>query len=294
MTTPPDRRLRGTGDLLVTTLLAAQVLRLLSSLVGGFAAIGQHDEFGPPGRFHTGLVLTSFGEFGDGVGVLLLLIAAVIVWWRRTAPSLADGPALPWHTSALTSLLALTALGGGLAAVGAALQASVTGLAVGARLSAEVGLQVAHVVIALGALVAVRRLDSPRDDAAIGDEPGDAPAAVFAVDRKTGDVLAWRSRSEAHAKAPLYGVEDDEFDWFLDDGAVLRATAADGDVTLTATGEERPDDLLRHLKEYSGRRGIVIDDDDEDEPLAYVDPIARDHYLEMWPGWLRWLGRLAR
>ena len=104
-------------------------------------------------------------------------------------------------------------------------------------------------------------------------------------------ISAWPSARE---NAPLYGVEDDEYEWFLDDGGVLRATATGRVVSFSPTGEERPDDLLRHLKEYALRRGIVIDDEDANEPLAYVDPIAREHYLEMWPGWLRWLGRLAR
>ena len=34
-------------------------------------------------------------------------------------------------------------------------------------------------------------------------------AAVFAVDRRNGEVLAWPSRQAAREQAPVYGVEDD-------------------------------------------------------------------------------------
>ena len=292
--TPSTRSARAVGDILVSALLAAQALRLLSAIIGGFATIGHHDEFGPPGRFHTGVTLTSFGGFADGVGVLLLIVAVVMIWWRQTVPSFAGERPPEWQSGALTWLLALTAVGAVLGAVGAALQASVTGFAVGARLAAEVGFEASYVLVALAAMVAVGRLETVGDTVADADEPDDAPAAVFAVDRKTGAVLAWRSRSEARDKAPLFGVVDDEYDWFLDDGEVLRATAAGRDVTFTPTGEHRPDDLVQHLKEHALRRGLAVDDDEADEPLAYVDPIVGDHYLELWPGWLRWLGRLTR
>ena len=61
--------------------------------------------------------------------------------------------------------------------------------------------------------------------------------------------------------------------------------AVNREVHLQPTPDERPDELLRLLTAYAERRGLTIDE--PDEPLAYVDPISRDHYLEMWPGWLR-------
>ncbi|HET6818079.1 MAG TPA: hypothetical protein VFH66_12715 [Mycobacteriales bacterium] len=293
MTSSP-RRARTAGELLVTLLLAVQAIRFLASVVGGIATWRQRTDFGPPGRFHVGEILASFGAYGDGVGVLLLVVAVVMLWFARLTPAHQAGTPAVWQTDPLRWLLALTAVGAAVGTLGVALEVSVTGLPIGARLVAEVGFQSSYIVLALGAMVALRRVDAIDASTVDPDESTDAPAAVFAVDRRTGDVHAWASRAEARAKAPLYGVEDDEFDWYLDDGAVLRATADGRDVVFTPTGGERPDDLLRHLKEYAVRRGITVDEEESDEPLAYVEPIARDHYLEMWPGWLRWLGHLTR
>ena len=147
-----------------------------------------------------------------------------------------------------------------------------------------------------GALFVVRGMDSMRSapDRGATDVDDEEGAAVFAVDRRTGAVLAWPSMREAAANAPLYGVEDDEYEWFLDDGVVLAASAVGQDVTFVATSDARPDDLLRHLKEHASRRGLTIDDEEADEPLAYVDPIMRDNYLELWPHWMRPIGRFFR
>src|SRR4029079_12691706 len=76
-------------------------------------------------------------------------------------------------------------------------------------------------------------------DAEASDGEGEPSAAVFAVDRRTGDVLAWPSWRAAVENAPLYGVEDEEYDWFLDDGAVLRAAAQGRDGSFPPTGAAR-------------------------------------------------------
>lgn len=283
---------RDAGDALVITLLVAQALRLLASIVGGFSAIGQGgDEFGPA-RLHVGEVLSAFGSAGDGVAIALLALATAVLWWRTTTTGHLGRTG---QRDALVLLLGLTAAAAVVEAVGSSVETTIGGF--GARLVAVIGFEAAYVLAALGTLVAVRRLspvgaaslDAEGDD--LGGEPG---AAVFAVDRKTGAVLAWPSVGLALEKAPLYSVEDDEYQWFLDDGVVLAASSDGRDVQLAATGEERPGELVQHLKEHALRRGLAIDEGEADEPLAYVDPIVRDNYLEMWPGWLRPLGRLFR
>jgi hypothetical protein len=286
---PADRR--DAGDLLVSTLLVAQAIRLVASVVGGVTTIGQREDFGP-GRFHTGEVLAAFGSAGDGAAIALLAVATAVLWWRTTTTG---HQTRTGQRDVLVWLLGLTALAAVMEAVGASIEASIGGFA-GVRLVAVIGFEAAYVVAAIGAIAAVRRL-SPvsvtADDAAdeIGGESG---AAVFAVDRTTGAVLAWPSVREARAKAPLYSVTDDEYEWFLDDGVVLAASVIGRDVQLTPTPEERPDDLLRQLKEHASRRGLVLDDVEADEPLAYVEPITRDNYLELWPHWMRPLGRFFR
>ena len=292
MTAPPHQGRRDAGDLLVITLLATQAVRLVAAVVGGVAAASDHTPFSPDG-FHTGYVLSTFGSAGDGTGVVVLGLAGVVLWARtvgRTSPASVHW----WRQRDLsTVLLGFTALSALVEGVGLLMQASATGDA-WRRVIVPVGFEIAYLLAAVGAIATLRRLDAD-ETASTGvadgvvDEPG---AAVFAVDRKTGVVLAWPSVGEARAKAPLYGVEDDEYDWFLDDGVVLAASAAGSHVRLVPTPDARPDELLARLTAYAERRGLAVDE--PDEPLAYVDPIIRDHYLEMWPGWLRWIGRLTR
>ena len=292
MTAPPRQDRRDAGDLIVIALLATQAVRLVAALVAGVAAATEHVPFAPD-HFHTGFVVSTFGSAGDGTGVVLLALAAVVLW-ARSAAHRSPASASWWRQRDVTTvLLAVTALSAVLDGVGLFVQAAAATDS-WRRVIVPMGYEIAYLVAAAGVILALRRLDS--DEAAgadsgddLADEPG---AAVFAVDRKTGVVLAWPSVREARAKAPLYGVEDDEYDWFLDDGVVLAASAAGSDVHLTPTPDARPEELLARLTAYAERRGLAVDE--PDEPLAYVDPIARDHYLDMWPGWLRWIGRLTR
>ena len=292
MTAPPRQGRRDAGDLLVITLLATQAVRLIAALVDGVAAATEHVPF-TPDHFHTGFVVSTFGSAGDGTGVVVLAVAAVVLW-ARTAAHRSPASANWWRQRDLaTVLLGLTALSALLDGVGLIVQAAAATDS-WRRVILPVGYEIAYLLAAVGVILALRRLDADETTGADGAddlayEPG---AAVFAVDRKTGVVLAWPSVHEARANAPLYGVEDDEYDWFLDDGVVLAASAAGSDVLLTPTPDARPDELLARLTAYAERRGIAVDE--PDEPLAYVDPIVRDHYLEMWPGWLRWIGRLTR
>jgi hypothetical protein len=278
-------------DVMFTLVLGVQVIRLVAAVVGGISVgLKRADQLAPSG-FRTGETLTTLGSAGDGVGLLLLLLAGALLLWRMSRS--AHGDRLAGSRVLLSWLLVLTAASAALFVVGLMFEASVGGFFDWERVVTPAGFAIADLVGSLGTLVVVRRLSTvgADDDS---EQDRDARAAVFAVDRKTGDVLTWASQAEARAKAPLYGVEDDEYRWYLDDGTVLQATADGRDVTFTATDAERSGELLVHLKAYAQRRGIAIDEDEADEPLAYVDPIARDHYLEMWPGWLRWLGRLTR
>jgi hypothetical protein len=276
------------GDVLLVTVLGTQLIRLVAAVAGGIAVAGNPADY-EPGRFHTGATIAEFGTAGDGVGVLLLLLAVAVLCWRASGARPATAEPRFERLRATTGwLLTLTAISAVAALVGLTVQASGAGFLNWQRLVSLDGFQVAYLVAALGALAVVHRLST---DAAAGDEADDEPAAVFAVDRRTGGVLAWWSVREAEDNAPLYGVEDDEYEWYLDDGVVLSAAADARDVRLTVTAESRPDELLAVLQEYAQRRGLDVQE--THEPLSYVEPIARDHYLEMWPGWLRWIGRLT-
>jgi hypothetical protein len=65
-------------------------------------------------------------------------------------------------------------------------------------------------------------------------------------------------------------------------------------VSFTETADRRRDELLAHLKEFVLRRGIRVDEEDADEPSAYAIPISDWQWLQLWPGWLRWIGRIFR
>ena len=299
MTTPPPRSARRAGVPLLRIVLVLQAARIVVAVVAGIAAGTEHfpgADFGGGPRESGAERLVQFGAAGDGTGALVMVLAAVLLWLVATLPR--GDRAWGGDYAATSALVVLTALSSLVTAVGYLWVAADQDFFRVSQVIELVGLAVVYALTLGAVFYVVGGINAAVLQAAIvptDDEDGDeAAAAVFAVDRRTGDVLAWASRRDAVAKAPLYGVEDDEYDWYLDDGAVLRATAHGRDVSFTPTGEERPDDLVQHLKEYASRRGLTIDEEEADEPLAYVDPIARDRYLDLWPGWLRWLGRLTR
>jgi hypothetical protein len=299
MTTPPQRSARRAVVPLLRIVVAAQALRIVVAVIGGLVANREHlpgPDFGVHPAENGAEQLLQFASAGDGEGAILMVLGAVLLWLVAMLPR----SERTWHGDfiATSVLLGLTSVSCVLTAVAYIWFASEP---VGFPTSQEVqlvGFSIVYAALTAAMLYVVRGIHATVTSTAVdsGDEENDDEegAAVFAVDRKTGAVLVWSSQAEARAKAPLFGIEDDEYEWFLDDGVMLVAAANGQDVSFTPTGEERPEDLLRHLKDYVERRGLRIDEEEADEPLAYVDPIARDHYLEMWPGWLRWLGRLTR
>ena len=295
---PNAARLQRAAAPLVPVLLATQALRLVVAVVAGILA-SRRDDFGTPHLVSTGDRIAQFGTAGDGLGTTILLLAVVVLWWQSTDSDLGLGDAAAvrgWRRRAAVAawLLALSGLSSLLAAIGFTVEASAAHFLDDARAAQIIGFSVAYVVLAAGGVYVVRRLLYATDEIAVAATI-DGEAAVFAVDRQSGDVLAWATMRDAVEQAPVYGVEEDEYEFFLDDGTVLAAGVDDeGQVQLRPTEAERFDDLVRHLQEYAGRHELAVDPGDDDEPLAYVDLISRRRWLEMWPGWLRWAGRLAR
>jgi hypothetical protein len=118
--------------------------------------------------------------------------------------------------------------------------------------------------------------------------------SVFAVDRATSDVHAFLSVGDATRRVHRYSIEDDEFAFYTDEGTVLDAEVVDGRIRLQLTDEVQRNELLARLRQFVVRRGITIDAEDADDPLAYAGPISRWHWLEMWPPWMRPIGMLFR
>ena len=233
MTTSPERGVRSAAIPLLRIVLAVQALRLLITVASGIAASVQRppgDGFGV-GPLESGAQrLIDFGGAGGDVGAVFMLVAVVLLW---ATAGRANSTAWPVNYAATSWLLVLTGLSSVLLAAGYLWSvADATFFPVG-QVVHLAGFALVSALAMGGALFVVRGMDSMRsapDRGAteVDDEEG---AAVFAVDRRTGAVLAWPSMREAAANAPLYGVEDDEYEWFLDDGVVLAASAVGQDVT---------------------------------------------------------------
>jgi hypothetical protein len=297
-----EQRLRRAAEPLVLALLAAAGVRIVAAVGSTLADLARNDLGLPPGigtRVSLGVRLGEFGQAGDEVGALLLLLAVALLWLSALAAAGADARGVArWRRDTVLAvwLLALTALSSVLLLVGALVELPGQDFFPAAHLVYVAGVAVATLVMCAGGIYVSRGLRFSVDSVGAGGGNDDvaAPAAVFAIDRRNGDVLAWSSMRRAIEEAPVYGVDDDEYEFFLDDGTVLAAGVVDERVQLTPTQVDRFDHLLAALQDYAGRRGLAVDDDERDEPLAYVDVVDRDRWLEMWPGWLRWMGRFVR
>jgi hypothetical protein len=270
-------------------LLVVAAIRLVAAVVSGF--VEWHDAaapYFPSGRIESFDVLTTFGQAGDGTELLLVFAAAAALWWASRA-----GDPLAWRwRGAVDGAFVVTGVLAVGNAVGFWLIYSVggepqTGHAIGAT-----GFSLATVIGAAGGIVFSRRLDAA-SDVQFDDDDG-IDAFVFAVDRGTGDVRAFFSAGEAKRRMHVYSVEDDEFAFYTDEGVVLEASAEDDRITLRPTEQVHADELLTKLKQFTNRRGIAVDPEDLDDPTAFVVPIRRWHWLEMWPPWTRPIGMLFR
>lgn len=275
---------------LVSLILVVAVgVRIGAAVVAGFVEWNDPESaFAGTGRARAYDVLSTFGAAGDGTGVVLLLAAAVLVWF---AARLDDGraptlwPVLGWLFAGTAALAVMQGIGSGL----------VYTLPPGhqtARLIETEGFALATVLICVCGVVVVQRLGRIIDDRVLAYD--DLDAFVFAVDRKSGEVRAFLSPHEASRRMHLYSVEDDEFAFYTDEGVVLEATVVDDRIVLRPTERQHPAELLESLKEFANRRGIKVDEDDADDATAYALPISRWHWLEMWPPWMRPIGMLFR
>ena len=267
-------------------LLMGAGIRIIAAIAAGFA--DWHDTTTPFTGFARARaydVLTTFASAADGTGVLLAVVAAAGVWWaihQGDVRAQALVPVSQW-VFGVTALLSI------MHGVGEAIIYSFPPGRQTPRLITNEGFALAYLVIAVGAIVLLQRVDSQQ---ALVDD--DLDAFVFAVDRRSGDVRAFFSAGEAARRMHVYSVEDDEFAFYTDEGLVLEASAVDDRIMLRATEEQRELELLERLKEFVNRRGIKVDADEADDPTAYALPISRWHWLEMWPPWMRPIGMLFR
>jgi len=270
-------------------ILLGAALRLGVCVAAGIAAWGESGDAGyPKGVSAAGAVLLTFGNAGDGVGVLLGLAALALVWWLLVTGEPAEG-----LRSATAGVLGLTALFAFVQGLGSLLLYSIAvDETLWIQLIQGVGLALVYALVALGALNATRSVATlARTGPAerFGDDP-----LVFAVDRADGEVHAYLSVDEAARKTHAFSVDDDELHFFTDEGKVVRPSVENDRVVLQPTDVDQRDELLKRLRAFVVRRGIHVHEQDADDPTAYAEPIRTWQWLELWPGWLRWMGRMIR
>jgi hypothetical protein len=265
----------------VTLLLAAATLRLAASVAGGLLALANHDGV-VAGRTRAAEVLNTFGAGGDTAGALLAVAAAAGVWWlhRRPAES-TSGAARPWALAVLggTALLVV------LHAVGVVLL-DIDAAHTAPQLTILLGFAATDLLLCLAGTVVVRHVPAAAAEAGPGDP------LLFAVDRETGEVFAFFSFAELARAISVYSVEDGEFAFYDDDGRVFHADVVDDAIRLTPTEVVRRDELLARLRGFADKHGLPVVD--RNEPLSYLRPVSDWQWLELWPGWLRWIGRIVR
>lgn len=261
--------------------IAAGYIRIAAAIVAGIATAGDHTA-DMPDRIFTGQTLEAFGGGGSFVGAVLAV--AALGFAAAAAQRLAAiGTLARW-------LVVLVALSVTVATIGDAFVVSTFG---GdgevANLSRVLGEGAAALVICLGGAAAVNRALAFEDD-----ESADASEVIFAVDRVDGEVFAARSFAGLARVISVYSIEDDEFEFFTVDGHQVLATAADGRAAFEVTDNDRLDQLLAHLRRFATANELSVTPEDRDEPTAYVAPIEEWQALELWPPWLRPIGRLVR
>jgi hypothetical protein len=176
---PAPSRLPGDlRDWFVVALLAVVAVRIIASVVAGIVEWARSSTAGVsfvPTRYRVGSVLMKFSEFGDGIGGLLLLAVAFVIYSRVRSQG-------DWYRGRSIALLAVVL--SGLTAIGAVLNAVgwtiyLTG-AQGREAAAIIqvdGLDLANVLLASLTGLALYRLTWRLDEqiATIPDEPDGLP-----------------------------------------------------------------------------------------------------------------------
>jgi hypothetical protein len=230
-------------------------------------------------------VLNTFGEAGDGIGAILAAAAVALVWWLSRQAAVTRSM-VTWVRAVLTVTAVLTVVSA----------ASVVVLdieQVPERLTLIIGFSLAYLLVCLGGLLVLgglRDVDVARD--IDQPDPDDVEPLLFAVDRGNGEMFAFFSFAQARRSISPYSIEENEFTFYTDEGMVVDATATDMVTHFTPTEEDRREDLMRALRRFAQVTDLTIEE--PQDPTSYAVPIADWQWLELWPGWLRPIGRIVR
>jgi hypothetical protein len=254
-------------------LVLAIAAHFVASILGGISqATTANSEFAEPAAtVPTGIVLEAFGA-AAGSMALLGAVALGLVLIRRLAGGHESSSAL----GLLDGIFVLTLISAVVQGIGMVMLANDRSAAA-IDTAAQVLSPVGYFVLAAGGSLAVVRLRNA--DARAASERAAFDTTVFAVDRSTGNVFVYLSVGEAERKMSVYSVEDDEFDFYADDGGVLTARVVDNRTVIEAGTDNRRAELLAALRAFVQRRGIDIgaalpsdwDDEVDSETIGVAD-----------------------
>jgi hypothetical protein len=278
---------RGLPEALSLLLLGATTLRLLGSVVAGLDMLTRDMADFAPASQRTGSILSTFGSAGDTVSALLLLGVVALLAWGRPRPRVHLLMRIVRVLLFVTAVLVVVRIVGTYA-----IDAQLSG-GTGAQEAVVTGFGLGDLLLCLGGAVMPGRLDSATATTAVGAADDLEPEPlVFAVDRGNGEVFAFFSYAQAARTIGVYSIEEDEFAFYTDDGTLLQATVVGERTRFTPTEEDRRSELMAALRAFARAKSLVVAE--PDEPTAYAVPISDWQWLELWPGWLRGIGRMVR
>lgn len=277
--TEPDRRL---GRLALVALLLAATIRIIAAVIAGFITLGQHDELSV-GRLHVGTVLDAFGAAGDGIGALLAAAAVTLVWGLSRQGAVTHSN-VTWTRAVVLMTAAMTVVNAVAVTV-----LNTDDNQVPYQVTLAIGFSVAYLVVCLGALLVLSGL---RDMDVVDPDPDEVEPLLFAVDRGNGEVFAFFSFAQARRAISSYSVEENEYTFYTDEGLLVNASAQDMMTRFESTEEDRRDDLMQALRQFAQTNELTVEE--PQDPTSYAVPIADWQWLELWPGWLRPIGRVVR
>ena len=264
----------------LTVLLGAALLRTVASVVSGLIALSEHVELDTD-RLRVGRVLAAFGTAGDSTQALLGAAAVGLLWWLGRRGARPD--TLVVRLVLLATLVMVVAHAAGFAVID-----SDTDRAAG-EFVVVFGFAAADGLLAAGSLLVLGRVG--RAGAATSD-PDQLEPLLFAVDRGNGEVFAFFSFNDARRTISVYSIEEAEYVFYTDEGDVVTASVGENGTTFTVTDEGRRDDLMQALRAFAQAKDLTVEE--PAEPTSYAVPISDWQWLELWPGWLRPIGRAIR
>ena len=95
----------------------------------------------------------------------------------------------------------------------------------------------------------------------------DQSGAVFAFEGPH-EVVVSESLSAAEGEFEAIDVENDEFDFFREDGTAIQATTVGQHVVLKLLDDRRPEELRERLRVFLMQPSVALDPDLADDPRA--------------------------